>query len=142
MWDICLSQSEKEAGKNQRMAAASSVCCCSYQFAVAAGEDATDGCATMAGLEGTSISLTFKIGSGKKAKNQHVTLVRSNAFLGCHFIVASLQSCALRTLCICLTQGYCPCVRWLAGEDGNNKERQWKATRTDWIDPNLEGVEM
>ena len=33
-------------------------------------------------------------------------------------------------------------MRLLAGEDGNNKERQWKATRTDWIDPNSEGVEM
>jgi hypothetical protein len=42
MWDIGLSQSEKEAGKIQRMAATSSVCCCSHQFAVAAGEDAID----------------------------------------------------------------------------------------------------
>eukprot|EP00802_Teleaulax_amphioxeia_P005974 Tamp_05978.p1 GENE.Tamp_05978~~Tamp_05978.p1 ORF type:complete len:302 (-),score=47.78 Tamp_05978:1296-2201(-) len=61
------------------------------------------------GLEGTSISLSFKVGSGKKAKTNHVTLVRSNAFLG---------------------------------EDGNNKERQWKATRTDWIDPDAQAVEI
>lgn len=48
----------------------------------------------MAGLEGTSISLSFKIGSGKKAKTQHVTLVRSNAFLGCHLIVLPVYKCA------------------------------------------------
>ena len=35
-----------------------------------------------AGVEGTSIALSFKVGTGKKGKKYDVNLVRSNAFLG------------------------------------------------------------
>ena len=101
----------------------------------------------MTGLEGTSISLSFKVGSGKKAKTNHVTLVRSNAFLGCyshfhcyHFGCGlACKSGPSSTESNKNVVHACACV---AGEDGNNKERQWKATRTDWIDPDAQAVEI